>query len=449
MGCFMVMTLWIRLLFAFNFNQDKSGGVVQDFLSSSRSGFRTPSSDSLTATVIALALGYPLEKHQLFVGSLRHSGFQGNILLITEPPAEMDEYVLEYLEKKDVQLKFVKMAEKCTTPFQVFEPIPSWDSGDDPDIVPKCLEPYPQFKVQLGRFPLMKEFLEECATCTGPVLSTDFADVIFQQDPFDYPDYIPPEGLQVFEESASTYYSSWLYDIPLSNCKGRKLWKPRVSPGQTVGTREKILEYYNVMYETMKEWIKDDKIPCPLFNGNDHAIHQTLFYEDKLPKPIRAFRNRDGMVNNVGATGKMIMFEERKRYVLANHLKVRGFEEVIKPPDDDDDEMVEKQTIKRKQKQKEYEEMPYHQVEDLEFVLMGASCWECNNQEQWIGPHYELTDYAGYFINLDGLRSPVVHQYDTLSPNVDWWIEYREEYLYKNDWDLEFEKRIKEDKKRK
>ena len=102
------------------------------------------------------------------------------------------------------------------------------------------------------------------------------------------------------------------------------------------------------MYETMKEWMKDDKTPCPLFNGNDHAMHQTLFYEDKLPKPIRAFRNRDGMVNNVGVTGKMIMVEERKRYVLVNNLKVWGFEDVIKPPDNDDeyddDEMIEKQT---------------------------------------------------------------------------------------------------------
>jgi len=65
----------------------------------------------------------------------------------------MDKFVLEYLESKDVQLKFVRMAKKCTTHFQVVDPIPTLDSGDDPDKVPKCLEPYPQFKIELGRFP--------------------------------------------------------------------------------------------------------------------------------------------------------------------------------------------------------------------------------------------------------------------------------------------------------
>jgi len=291
----------------------------------------------------------------------------------------------------------------------------------------------------------LREYLEECTTCTGPVLSTDFGDVIFQQDPFDYPEYIPPEGLQVFEESVSPFLSTWLYDIPLSNCRGRKLRKPRISPGQTVGTREKILEYYDVMYETMKEWIKDDKGPCPLFNANDHTIHQTLFYEDKLPKPICAFRNRDGMVNNVGVTGTLIMLEERKRYVLENNLKVLGFEDLIKPRHDNHYETKKEFRIQM-QKFKEFEEMPYSEVEDLEFPLMGATGLNNKDQDQWIGPQYQLIDSAGYFMNLDRMRSPVVHQYDTLSPNVDYWLEWKAQYLFKNDLDLAFDKRCEEEK---
>ena len=58
--------------------------------------------DSSEATVIAMAQGYELDIHRRFVGSLRKSGFTGNILLAVEPI--MKSGVEEYLLKQNVTI---------------------------------------------------------------------------------------------------------------------------------------------------------------------------------------------------------------------------------------------------------------------------------------------------------------------------------------------------------
>lgn len=58
--------------------------------------------DSSDATVIAMAQGYDLDTHRRFVGSLRKSGFTGNVLLAVEPI--MKSGVEEYLLKQNVTI---------------------------------------------------------------------------------------------------------------------------------------------------------------------------------------------------------------------------------------------------------------------------------------------------------------------------------------------------------
>jgi len=58
--------------------------------------------DSSDASVFAMAQGYGLDVHRKFVGSLRKSGFQGTIMLATEP--DLKEGVEEYLLSKNVHI---------------------------------------------------------------------------------------------------------------------------------------------------------------------------------------------------------------------------------------------------------------------------------------------------------------------------------------------------------
>ncbi len=35
----------------------------------------------------------------------------------------------------------------------------------------------------------------------------------------------------------------------------------------------------------------------------------------------------------------------------------------------------------------------------------------------------QLTDASGFWTNLDGTRSPLIHQYDRLGPPFDQWLD--------------------------
>lgn len=54
-------------------------------------------------------------------------------------------------------------------------------------------------QIRWSRFPLIRDWLAGCETCTGPVLIMDVRDSYFQLDPFG-PGSPVVEGLQVFEE---------------------------------------------------------------------------------------------------------------------------------------------------------------------------------------------------------------------------------------------------------
>ena len=97
------------------------------------SKLRYSSSD---ATVLAMAQGYKLETHQRFVGSLRKSGFTGNILLATEPILKrgVEEYLVhqnvtilklnytecehKILEDNEVKTHKDKECNTCIAPYQ-------------------------------------------------------------------------------------------------------------------------------------------------------------------------------------------------------------------------------------------------------------------------------------------------------------------------------------------
>ena len=44
---------------------------------------------------------------------------------------------------------------------------------------------------------------------------------------------------------------------------------------------------------------------------------------------------------------------------------------------------------------------------------------------QWLSPEYDLTDEQGFFVDFNGERSFVVHQYDRFGQPVDQWLEHK------------------------
>ncbi len=316
------------------------------------------------ATVMAMASGYELRVYKRFVGTLRKSGFEGNIILgVKEPLAKEIE---QYFKEQNVTPKFLKLVD-CS--------FGTWSEEEMKNIdvhkkeLKTCAHPYHDIKLRWSRFPLLRDWLLECESCTGPVLVTDARDVFFQRDPFGVG---APEvtGLQVFQEHYTQTTSHWLVQWPIKDCKGIDYAEPKYASqtmlcsGTTIGTREATISYLNEMHQEMKLWMKDPKCWFNT-NGDDQSIHNYLFYSNKLSNAA-SIPNRMGIVNTIGVQGD---------FILRDHIK----------------EWKEKGLDESKANEKPY---------------FGAS------EKRWIGNGFGLIDDEGFFVDLDGSRSRVVHQFE-------------------------------------
>ena len=168
---------------------------------------RTKNGES--TTIIGMATNYGLSTFKRFVGSLRNTGYEGHIILGVSPKGgrnPMRYKVQQYLSSRNVTMKHIKYV-PCKHKL-----------GSE-----GCAHPYPDIKLRWSRFPLARDWLEECATCTGPVLIMDVRDSIFQENPFGSTSdgQGPPvvEGLQVFEENFLQTTDHWLVESRVRPCK--------------------------------------------------------------------------------------------------------------------------------------------------------------------------------------------------------------------------------------
>jgi hypothetical protein len=102
---------------------------------------------SSNSAVLAMATNMGMIEFYTFVGSLRATGFSGNIILGISDWAGDD--VVNYLKSQNVTMKF---------------------QG----------EKYSEYKVSHARFFLYRDWIENCTACTDGIMLTDFRDAYFQ-----------------------------------------------------------------------------------------------------------------------------------------------------------------------------------------------------------------------------------------------------------------------------
>jgi hypothetical protein len=98
----------------------------------------------------------------------------------------------------------------------------------------------------------------------------DVRDAYFQLDPFG-PGSGPITGLQVFEEHPTQTTGHWLVKPIVQQCKGMHFIETMLCSGTTIGTRDAMLKYLEVMYAEMKAWISTPKCRFNL-NGDDQTV---------------------------------------------------------------------------------------------------------------------------------------------------------------------------------
>jgi len=318
--------------------------------------------DSSDATVMAMAHGYEKKVFQRFVGSLRKTGFKGKIFIAAEPIKTMKKGVAKYLVQMNVTIMELQFME-CDNP--IIKNASEVKSSRDKE-ANTCVAPYPDVKVRWGRYPFFRDALERCKECTGPVLFTDARDTFFQRDPFG--DGVPEvERFQFFAEHRSVLASHWFVARRVRICKkGFTMEGPMLCSGTTIGTREDMLRFLNIMYEEMKLWMVT---PECYFNsqGGDQAIMNYLYYSDQF-KDLNShtFMARGGgIVNTVGRIAHLID---------AAHWGGR----------------------------KSYTE---------------------KKKGNWLNDHVDMTDEQGFFIEYDGSRSRVIHQWDRFGNFIKLWLD--------------------------
>eukprot|EP00041_Stephanoeca_diplocostata_P028996 m.844385 g.844385 ORF g.844385 m.844385 type:complete len:425 (-) comp23475_c0_seq22:1634-2908(-) len=311
--------------------------------------------DSKHSVVIGVGVGYGVSTFEMFIGSLRGTGYRGHIIMGIAENAPKD--VLDFLDSMNVETKIVTF-ETCT--FRNYTNGAGLSEGYNRR--QKCAKGYPLFKIQWGRFSLARDWLQECTDCTDGVIFTDVRDAYFQTDPFQAVKTIHP--VMVSEEHPLMTTEHWLVSFPVKRCKGIKLKEsPMLCSGSTIGTREGMLAYFNRMEEEMYEWMKHEKCRFDLI-GDDQSMHDYLFYTGQLKGAV-AIPHRTGPIHVVGKEADVIFRAHVKR--VGNEGKANGMTFYDKP---------------------------------------GKEWYE------WLDPKLNLTDDEGYITNLDGSRSGMVHQFD-------------------------------------
>ena len=251
-----------------------------------------------TSTVMAMATGYGIREYERFVGSLRKTGYVGNIILAVSP--KIDEESEQYLLSKDVIVQKVQYV-PCKIPVKPELANKALEDIEDPHDreLMTCIKHYPHLKHRWARFPLLRDYLvdhcnQHSEKCGGPVLVTDLADTIFQRNPFGVEaPYLT--GLEVYEEFYTIRTTNWLTDWPIYDCKNVHYDEPMLCSGTTAGTYHAILDYLQVMEDEMNVWMKSTKCCCFATNGDDQSIHNYIYYNHQLDSVrggVRAIPNR-------------------------------------------------------------------------------------------------------------------------------------------------------------
>jgi hypothetical protein len=108
-----------------------------------------------------------------FVGSLRHFGYNGHIILGVSDSLSSQE--MDYLTSKHVTLYAVEVAaceESAIGNADVKGPIRN-----------KCSKDIPDLKLEWGRFEMARRWLLSCRTCKGWSMVVDTRDTFFQDHP--------------------------------------------------------------------------------------------------------------------------------------------------------------------------------------------------------------------------------------------------------------------------
>lgn len=247
--------------------------------------------------VFALACNYPKNFYERFVGSLRKSGFEGDIVLAVSPEKKMKPGVKQYIQKTNV----------IAYGFEV-----DCIGKDNCKLLDEFLgypDPRPHRTFANIRYALYEYWLRHYSE-KSYILILDFRDTFFQLNPFEkmgpIETRVPKYDLRLYAENHKVktigkcvYNSLWI---------GRCFGKPALAAlkeeavicsGSTLGSFQAIDFYIRTMLksmDTVKCWLKGIE--------SDQGYQNYLYYNGYFNTPLgnaTLFHQGYDVVNTIGA----------------------------------------------------------------------------------------------------------------------------------------------------
>ena len=238
--------------------------------------------------VMGLA-AYPrnMETFRLLVGSLRHSGYDGHIILGVHKDIPPDEE--EYLKQMDVTYYTVEFID-CDKSIM--------DAGQGGgNIRGKCSTGLEKLKLEWGRFEMCRQWLHACKECTGWTMVMDTRDIFFQGHPFaSLPEAsTAKEDLLFIEEIAphsnpqpasphrADIVGESRYVGRTEPCYGRKHFRPFhnrpvLCSGTVIGTRTGIHRFLSVLVDEFYQNNAKPNTRCRSPHTTDQWTMDYLYY---------------------------------------------------------------------------------------------------------------------------------------------------------------------------
>lgn len=245
--------------------------------------------------VISLAYGYDHDYDRRFVGTLRETGYKGDIVIVLEPNINPRRKVhrLQYLIMLDVVVYTVDLG--CNPKGMcVWKGL---EGTDEDSLFPRPLE--------LIKYSFFREVLKKYIT-TSLVLLTDYKDVFFQSNPFIMIESVNVDNpcLWVFQEeyrsSFGTLGSSSFNSDLITRCWGEatlESWKdlPIHNAGLQMGSQSAVVVFTDLMLQLIR------KFKC-VGRGQDqgyfnYLLQKGLAYESGVV--IKSWERGFGPVNNL------------------------------------------------------------------------------------------------------------------------------------------------------
>jgi len=276
----LAIALFICICFIF-FTMDTGGVGIEtfaDLVEQLDANSFIPSTDD---TVIGIGADYDIATYKQFVGSLRKSGFKGNIILgLGDTRIHSKDEITLYLDAQGVTLKKIR-----TTPCK-YNPKQT------------CLDTNSNFKPGWASYSLARNWLRECEACRGSTMLVSIQNTFFQNTPFYDNTILGKEGLHLFETPLTT--ENWRVAMPLRKCKKFQWDVPLISSSVMMGDRMSILFYLETIIGEMHKWNKKDECQSNLC-GDEMAIQNYLFYNGDLRATVHD--SSYGLVNFVPKAG--------------------------------------------------------------------------------------------------------------------------------------------------